>query len=317
MFQYMDYIYKVYQCGSFSKAAKELYMTQPALSIAIKKAEEEMGTVLFERGKTPICLTESGRYYIKTVEKIYKMKEELQDVFLDMKQLQRGKITIGAANIVTTYFMPDILKVFSRKYPEIEVQIKEESLYVLKNMLKKEELDLILDTEWYEDDISVCRLFQNYVLLAIPKELIQDHKLLYKGMTARQVKNNEFLKKEAQKITMDDVIKIPFLSLQPRNEIHLRSQIIFDYYKKIPKVKMSFNQQNTAYRFAAHGFGAAFVSDSLIKCAPEEEGLLYYQFDCPMPERWVSIGYKKRKYLSNASKAFIKTAEEILKSSYV
>lgn len=74
MFQSMNYIYEIYKTGSFSKAAKNLYLTQPALSIAVKKEEKELGQPIFERGSSKIRLTEAGKAYIKSVEVIKRKK---------------------------------------------------------------------------------------------------------------------------------------------------------------------------------------------------------------------------------------------------
>ncbi|MDO4168786.1 MAG: LysR family transcriptional regulator [Lachnospiraceae bacterium] len=314
MFQHMNYIYEVYKAGSFSKAAKRLYMTQPALSIAVKKTEEKLGTPLFERGTSPLRLTDSGKKYILTIQKIYEMEAELKDELQKMEQARTGKIVIGAASVCMTYLMPEVLELFSQKYPGIEVEVREESFDVLKNMIRDDEIDLIMETDWYEDDLASERLFQNYVLLAVPKQLITNKALLEKGMTAKQIKRDEFLLPDAEKITLDDVIDIPFLTLQPRNEIYMRSTMIFHYYGKSPKTKMTFNQQNTAYQFARRGFGAALVSDTVVRYADEDENILFYQFDYLMPERWISIGYKKRKYQTKATKAFIETAKEVFQS---
>ena len=109
---------------------------------------------------------------------------------------------------------------------------------------------------------------------------------------------------------MEDVIDIPFLSLQPRNELYARSEMIFNYYNSRPAALMHFNQQLTAYSFAQHGFGATFVSDTLIKAAPSDK-LKFYRFSYQMPERWISIGYKKDRYLTKAMQIFIRTAQEM------
>ena len=64
MFQSKDYIYEIYRCGSFSAAARNLYITQPAISIAVKKEEQELGQPIFERSSSHLLLTDAGRAYI-------------------------------------------------------------------------------------------------------------------------------------------------------------------------------------------------------------------------------------------------------------
>ena len=73
----MDYVYEVYKEKSFSTAAKKLFVTQPALSSAIKKAEEKIGAVLFDRSTVPVQLTDAGKVYIQAIEQIKSIKEEI------------------------------------------------------------------------------------------------------------------------------------------------------------------------------------------------------------------------------------------------
>ena len=67
MEQEMEYIHTIYECGSFSKAAEKLYVTQPALSLAVKRTEERIGMQLFDRSGRTLKLTEAGKIYTKSV----------------------------------------------------------------------------------------------------------------------------------------------------------------------------------------------------------------------------------------------------------
>ena len=86
MFSGMDYIYEVYRERSFSKAAKNLYISQPSLSASVKKTEERIGAPVFDRGTTPLQLTECGKEYIKCVEKILDIRNEFANYIKDMDE---------------------------------------------------------------------------------------------------------------------------------------------------------------------------------------------------------------------------------------
>lgn len=77
MEQELKYIYTVYEKGSFSKAARALYLTQPALSIAVQKAEEKIGMPLFDRSQKPLKLTPAGEVYIEKIRQIRQLEDEL------------------------------------------------------------------------------------------------------------------------------------------------------------------------------------------------------------------------------------------------
>lgn len=132
-------------------------------------------------------------------------------------------------------------------------------------MLLKQKLDLVLDSESYHSEISHVRLFPNILLYAVPKELISDTTLLNKGMTAGEICKGRLLSKDNPCISMEEVADIPFLSLQPENELYSRVEMLFDHYSCRPVTAMHFNQQLTSYRYAEQGFGAAFIGDTLVK----------------------------------------------------
>lgn len=310
MFDHLEYVKVIQECGSFTKAAEKLYITQPALSLVIGKLEEELGTRLFVRSKKGAVLTEEGELYLKAGQEAKEIEQCVRDRLASGHREIGGILRIGAAGICMRYVMPEILKVLNIQYPGIKVEITEESYYSLRDQILRGELDLMLDTESYHSQISHVRLFPNTLFYAVPAVLIKEEGLLNRGLSGEDIKNDRHQNSDDHFINMEDVFDIPFLSLQPRNELFARSEMIFNYYNSRPVTLMHFNQQLTAYSFAQHGFGATFVSDTLIKAAPSDK-LKFYRFSYQMPERWISIGYKKDRYLTKAMEIFIKTAREI------
>lgn len=310
MFQYIEYIKAVHECKSFTKAAEKLYITQPALSIVIKKVEKNLGVSLFIRGKKEVTLTEEGKLYLQAAKKIAVIEQRVRDQFQNQDTELCGRLNIGAAGICMHYVIPTILKEFNQRFPKVRVEITEESFYHLQELLLRDELDLLLDSESYHSKILHERLFPNTLFYAIPSFLIHDSKLLEKSLTAEDIINNKYLKEEIPKISMQEVLDIPFLSLQPKNELYARAEILFNYYNCRPETVMHFNQQLTSYLFCQKGFGAAFVSDTLIRSQPVEH-LRFFVFDYPLAERWISIGYKRDQYLTKTMSAFIQTAKSL------
>ena len=92
MFQSKDYIYEIYRCGSFSAAARNLYITQPAISIAVKKEEQELGQPIFERSSSRLLLTDAGRAYIDAVEKLHRIEDDLKVYCNDLSNLKTGAL---------------------------------------------------------------------------------------------------------------------------------------------------------------------------------------------------------------------------------
>lgn len=81
MLKEMEYVYTVYEERSFSKAARKLYLSQPALSAAVRRAEAEIHTPIFDRSTNPIRLTAAGTYYIDAVKRILDIRQEMESYF--------------------------------------------------------------------------------------------------------------------------------------------------------------------------------------------------------------------------------------------
>ena len=105
MQQEFEYIYEIYKSGSFSKAAENLYITQPALSMAVKKIEEAIGMSLFDRSTRPLTLTEAGKIYIASIDKFIAMEEDLNNQIHDIHELRSGSLTIGGSHYINAYIL--------------------------------------------------------------------------------------------------------------------------------------------------------------------------------------------------------------------
>lgn len=136
--------YAVAVFGSFSKAAEELYISQPAVSYSIKKLEDELQTKLFLRLNKGIKLTEEGeklKYYIESafnniVEGINTLNDKNDDAV--------GKISIGIHSNIGTFLLPKYIKEFLKLYPNIKIIIHSGRSSELKKMLRDGTLDIII-----------------------------------------------------------------------------------------------------------------------------------------------------------------------------
>ena len=103
MFSGMNYVYEVYKEQSFSKAAENLYISQPALSSMIKKIETKIGMPLFDRSTSPIQLTECGKKYIKTAEKIMDLENEFAYYVGNLQELKTGRLSVGGTYLFSSF----------------------------------------------------------------------------------------------------------------------------------------------------------------------------------------------------------------------
>ena len=99
----------------FSKAAQNLYISQPSLSARIKKVEEQIGVPLFDRSTSPLQLTEAGRIYIRAAEEISVIEQRVENAINNLNTLQTGRLSIGASNLFAAYVLPPLISRFKQR----------------------------------------------------------------------------------------------------------------------------------------------------------------------------------------------------------
>ena len=97
MLNEMKYVYAVYQEKSFSKAARKLQVSQPALSKMVRKVEKDIGVIIFDRSTIPVTVTREGAFYIKSIEDIMFIQRNLKSYFMDLKNLNTGNLSMGGS----------------------------------------------------------------------------------------------------------------------------------------------------------------------------------------------------------------------------
>ena len=138
----MRYVYEIYRQKSFSKAAQALFITQPALSIAIGKLEASLGMPLFDRSTRPISLTPAGHIYLQTIEQTRALEQDLRHQLDDIRELRTGTITIGSSHFINACILPEVLTRFNRQFPQVKLNLLEGSSHAMARMLEQREIDL-------------------------------------------------------------------------------------------------------------------------------------------------------------------------------
>ena len=122
--QQMESLVQLVAEGSFSRAAKKLFLTQPALSKHIKNMEDSLGIRLVNRGNGGVSLTPEGKILYDYARRIIKLREEAKEKILQIRENESGNIYIGASTIPATYILPYILSDFKKIYPAIRANIQ-------------------------------------------------------------------------------------------------------------------------------------------------------------------------------------------------
>lgn len=298
----MRYILEVYRAGSFSKAAESLFLSQAALSLAVKRVEASLGAELFDRSHRPLCLTQAGEIYIRALGEMQALEEGMARRIQELKDLERGRLCVGGTHYLNTHVLPGALTGFSWAHPGVELTIVEKSSALLAKALEERTLDLtFLSDPAILAEYPHRGAFYDHVLLAVPRRLALEADLKSRGMTAGEVLAGEHLKRE--KISLRAFAELPFMLLTPGNNLHQRSLAMFEEAGFAPKVKTTLDQLDTAYALASHGFGATFVSDREVE--ESHTALLYFCPDSPQTLRAFYGVLPKQNYIPHAVEVFL------------
>ena len=146
--------YEVALSASISNASKKLYITQSAISKAIKKLEEELNTTLFYRSSKGVKLTDKGKELFYFVEEAFNSLITAERSMLESESLNKGKISIGVPSQIGSFYIFDDITNFHKKYPNIEITIISKTTTQLLKLLEHHEIDFIIDTSPINSNID-------------------------------------------------------------------------------------------------------------------------------------------------------------------
>ena len=236
---------------SFTKAAKDLYISQPAISKQIRVLEKNLDVILLEREKNKISLTENGKILLQYSERILALCEESCRALVDLKNGSRGNLTIGASEIIGTYLIPQIITLFKQNYPQINLKVIVNSTSFLTNSILKKKIDLAI----VEEKIS----YDSERKFKIRKFVNEEINLIIS-------KSHPYIKKN--KIKKEDLYYLNFITLNSdsylgklinialiQNQIEIEQLKIIMQFSSIEAIK-------TAVRL---GLGVAFIPSLIIE----------------------------------------------------
>jgi len=307
----MEYVYEVYLEKSFSRAARKLFISQPALSAAVKKVEKELGLPLFDRSTSPIQLTPAGKAYIEAVGQILTIQKNLQNYCNDLASLTSGSLSLGGTNFFSSCILPPIIKSFANTYPNINLIITESSSTELYTKLLTEEIDLIVDSGLYDEHLyESYPLLEDHIMLAVPTDNPLNKDYPFALLTQQDIINDHHEDKDTPSLSLSHFASENFLLLGKGNDMNRRAFDLCQSSGFTPKVRLYLNQLMTAYHMACQGLGLTFLTDSLIKLGTPNTNLVYYKIRDTSATRKIFIAYKKNGYLTHAMQEFIRLAKK-------
>ncbi|GAB2904045.1 oxidative stress transcriptional regulator OxyR [Uliginosibacterium flavum] len=140
----LRYIVALAQERHFGRAAEKCHVSQPTLSVAVKKLEEQLGVLLFERSAVDVKVTEIGRLIVAQAERVMREASQIRDLAESGRDAMSGPLRIGVIYTIAPYLLPALIPLLAERAPRMPLMIQENYTHRLADQLKKGEIDVAI-----------------------------------------------------------------------------------------------------------------------------------------------------------------------------
>jgi len=273
--------------GSFTRAAQELHLSQPAASLQIKKLSETLGVALFEQVGKRIYLTEAGHRVLAGCQQILRTLDDLDQGLAALRTLSAGRLRL-AVSTTGMCFAPRLLGAFMAEYPQVQASVQAHNRSTLVERLQRNEDDLYLFAARPDlDDVVLQELLPN-PLVVLARD---DHPLA-----------------QARAIPFERLAEEPFLLREEGSGTRRAALRLFHQHGLEPRVRLELSTNEAIKEAILAGMGVAILSRHTFGLDPESSR--YRCLDVqgfPIENHWY-FAYPQGKQLSPAVHAFLDLA---------
>lgn len=166
----LRYVVAVARERHFGRAAEACFVSQPTLSVAVKKLEEELGVMLFERGPGELTVTPAGQRIVEQAQRVLEEAARVKEIAVAGRDPLAGPLRLGAIYTIGPYLLPKLIPVLRRTAPAMQLLIQENFTHRLAGMLKSGEVDAILVAlPFSEPGVETRAVYDEPFLVAVPK----------------------------------------------------------------------------------------------------------------------------------------------------
>lgn len=287
---------EVAEGGSFSKAAKKLFLTQPTISAHISSLEKELDVRLFVRNTKEVNMSEDGQLLYKYARQIVDLEKQIEESFGREKDVEKKCITIAASTIPAQYLLPKVLARFNERYPGEQLKIMETHSLGVTEKVAEHQVDIgfsgtVLEKKhcnyipFYKDDLVI--IAPNTEKYVGYKENAEDISWLCKeNLILRE--EGSGTRKEAEKQLRNIGIKMEDLN-----------------------VMASIENQETIKKSVERGLGVSILSRLATEDEVEDGRLLAIPIPGADEGRAINLVYNKNYQLSLSAERFVKVVKEV------
>ncbi len=276
----LKYIVAVAREKHFGHAAEACYVAQPTLSVAIKKLEDELGVILFERGGTEISMTALGAQIVAQAERVLEETAAIKEIAKQNKDPLAGPLRLGVIYTIGPYLLPPLVKNLITQVPQMPLILQENFTVRLLELLRQGELDAaIMALPLPDHGMNQQPLYDEPFVVAVPKQ----HPWVNRSfVSAQDLKSETMLLLGNGHCFRDQVLEVcPEMSRFASNGNGI--QRTFEG-----------SSLETIRHMVASGIGLTVLPAASVPDIHTQEGLLrYLPFEAPPPKRRVVLAWRK------------------------
>jgi len=282
-YQQLKYFQTVAHLEHFTRAAQELYISQPSLSRSIARLEEELGAPLFDREGRQVHLNHLGRPFLRRVERAFYELEEGRRELADLIGPERGLVALDFLHTVGAHLLPGLLSSFRGEHPQVSFRLFQNGAAVMLNQLESGDIDLCISSP-LEGRIGInwANLMTEELFLAVPP----GHPLAARNS-----------------VRLDEVAEEYFISLKPGYGLRTIADQLCQQAGFVPKIAFEGEEITTARGLVAAGLGVALIP------AMAWQGIagplpVQLHVEEPVCQRTIALAWVEGRYLSAAARIF-------------
>jgi DNA-binding transcriptional LysR family regulator len=281
---------------NYTVAARELFITQPAVTAQMKAFEEACNLKLFRKKGRNLILTDEGRALFGYAEKIFKHEKEIENAIAEMHELKRGVLSLGTTKAYARYFMPLMLSTFHESYPDVKIQLYEGS-----------SLDMTTSLLEYKNEVAV-------IAKAVDLPEVNFFPFSKEEMAVIVAPDHHLLEKKA--VSFKELAEEPFIMKEKGSGTRKLVEQAFANANCEPNILMETSNTEFIKQLVQRGDGLSIVVKEAVALELAEKKLAQVPLKGSQIYLDVSIAYLKDQPLSPPARAFVDTltklrAEEI------
>lgn len=269
---------------SFSRAAEKLFRTQPAISLAIQRLEQELGEKLIDRSGKDLILTDAGKTVLEYARRFQSLGQELENCLAELRDNSAGRLTIGANESTTLYLLQHIEK-YRDLYPKVKVQIRRSLSSKIPNELLDGNLELgVISYDPGDERLRSKVLYIDSLAFVVSPK----HRLAHK-----------------KSVSLTDLGAETFIAhnvFSPYRDLVLRE---FQSHKVPLQMEVEMPTIETIRKLVQSNVGVAFLPRMCVEQEIEQRLLCEVKVKEMHVERKIRLVYPTRRALSHAAKAFL------------